>query len=614
MPKSLRARLTLILVVVAVVPLLFLAGLIAWRSFAAMQDQAIALQQAITRQLAAEVGTFLNQRQNELEMLVELRGLGKLDQPAQRDILASLLAKQPAYQQLTLLDQDGQERIRLSRSGVVTEKDLTSQADSEVFLQPINSGEIYYSPVWFDETIREPLMTLAIPLIDLQSGQATAVLLAELRFNLVGDLVANFSGGKYAYVVDRQGMVVAHSDPSLVLGQTTFKPPVTDGAGRFSGLSGSDVILAATPVQFDNQELIAVAEQPYNEATALATSLLIMVVFITVVALVTAVVAGLMMMRQIIDPLEKLSVGVRAVQAGDFSQTVEVTGQDEIGQLAQAFNSMTIQLRQRLKELRRLAAVLENTSDLVSMADMQGKILYINNAGLKMMGRSGQDITNLSISDLHPPEETQRTLTEHLPILMEQGNHTWESQVQHTDGYSVPVSQVSTVIYDEIGQPEAMATIMRDLSLQKQAEAERARLQQEIIEAQNQVIRELSSPVIPLMDRIIVMPLIGSIDTMRARDITRTLLTGISQHHAKVVILDVTGVPLVDSGVANHLNKTIQAARLKGAHTIVTGISDAVAETIVDLGISWKGVQTLRDLQTGLVAALNSLGIKLTSS
>ena len=108
------------------------------------------------------------------------------------------------------------------------------------------------------------------------------------------------------------------------------------------------------------------------------------------------------------------------------------------------------------------------------------------------------------------------------------------------------------------------------------------------------------------------MPLIGSIDTLGARDIPRVLLAGIREHRAKVVILDITGVPIVDSGVANHLNKTIQAARLKGARTIVTGLSDAVAETIVDLGIDWSGIETLADLQTGLRAALNSLGLKLT--
>jgi rsbT co-antagonist protein RsbR len=89
------------------------------------------------------------------------------------------------------------------------------------------------------------------------------------------------------------------------------------------------------------------------------------------------------------------------------------------------------------------------------------------------------------------------------------------------------------------------------------------------------------------------------------------LLAGIGEHRAKVVILDVTGVSLMDTGIVNHLNKTIQAARLKGAQTIVTGISDAVAESIVDLGIDWSDITTLSDLQTGLVVALQSLGVQL---
>jgi DNA-binding LacI/PurR family transcriptional regulator/anti-anti-sigma regulatory factor len=139
-------------------------------------------------------------------------------------------------------------------------------------------------------------------------------------------------------------------------------------------------------------------------------------------------------------------------------------------------------------------------------------------------------------------------------------------------------------------------------------QAESLRLQQEVIEAQQQAIRELSTPIIPVFEGMIVMPLIGSIDTLRARDVTRNLLAGIREHHAKVVILDITGVPIVDSGVAAYLNKTIQAARLKGARTIVTGVSDAVAETIVDLGIDWSGIETLSDLRTGLRATLAETG------
>ncbi len=151
---------------------------------------------------------------------------------------------------------------------------------------------------------------------------------------------------------------------------------------------------------------------------------------------------------------------------------------------------------------------------------------------------------------------------------------------------------------------ERTAELQREIAERERAQAESQRLQQEVIEAQKRALQELSTPIIPVMEGIIVMPLIGSIDTMRARDITRGLLAGIRQHRARVAILDITGVPIVDSGVANHLNKTIQAARLKGARTIITGISDAVAETIVDLGIDWSDIETLSDLQTGLRAAL----------
>ncbi len=79
-----------------------------------------------------------------------------------------------------------------------------------------------------------------------------------------------------------------------------------------------------------------------------------------------------------------------------------------------------------------------------------------------------------------------------------------------------------------------------------------------------------------------------------------------------MVILDITGVPLVDSGVAHHLNKTMQAAWLKGARTIITGISDAVAETIVDLSIDWGDIEAVSDLRTGLRVALDKMELRIT--
>ena len=264
-----------------------------------------------------------------------------------------------------------------------------------------------------------------------------------------------------------------------------------------------------------------------------------------------------------------------------------------------------------LGHLNRLVAIIDNSDDFVSVADLQGQIIYTNPPGMAMVGRPGQDPTGMQIADLHPPEMARKILDEYLPIVMEKESWSGETTLLHVDGTIVPTSQVIMLIRNKAGEPESLVTIARDMGEFKRAKAEREHLQQEALEAHRRAIQELSTPVIPIIERIIIMPLVGSIDSMRARDITRALLAGIREHQAQVVIMDITGVSIVDSGVANHLNKTIQAARLKGARTIVTGISDAVAETIVDLGIDWGSIDTLNDLQTGLVIALRDLGLRL---
>jgi len=171
------------------------------------------------------------------------------------------------------------------------------------------------------------------------------------------------------------------------------------------------------------------------------------------------------------------------------------------------------------------------------------------------------------------------------------------------------------------GLDEDDANLLRSLAGHVAVALSNARLFAEVqenlqtIQAQQQTIVDISTPVIPVLNTsqggIIVMPVVGTVDSMRARDLTRSLLAGISKHKARIVILDVTGVSLMDTGIVNHLNKTIQAAQLKGAQTIITGISDVMAESIVDLGIDWSEITTLSDLQTGLVLALKGLGLRI---
>lgn len=128
---------------------------------------------------------------------------------------------------------------------------------------------------------------------------------------------------------------------------------------------------------------------------------------------------------------------------------------------------------------------------------------------------------------------------------------------------------------------------------------------------QQEAIRELSTPVLQIRDRLLLLPIIGVIDTQRARLITENLLQSVRTNRAKVVVMDVTGVATIDSKVANHLLQTVEAARLMGAKVIVCGLSSDVAQALVVLGIDLSGLHTVGDLQGAIEEAERLLGLRL---
>src|SRR6059058_3396372 len=132
-----------------------------------------------------------------------------------------------------------------------------------------------------------------------------------------------------------------------------------------------------------------------------------------------------------------------------------------------------------------------------------------------------------------------------------------------------------------------------------------------IIRQQQEAIRELSTPVLQVRERFLILPIIGVIDAHRARQLTEQLLRGIRQNRAKVVVIDITGVPTIDSTVANHLVQTVEASRLMGASVIITGLSSEIAQTLVTIGVDLSKMNAVGDLQGGIEEAERLLGYKL---
>lgn len=137
---------------------------------------------------------------------------------------------------------------------------------------------------------------------------------------------------------------------------------------------------------------------------------------------------------------------------------------------------------------------------------------------------------------------------------------------------------------------------------------------EQTITLQQEAIRELSTPTLQVRDRLLIMPIIGVLDTYRARQLTEGLLNAIRANRAKVVVMDVTGVATVDSKVANHLLQTIAAAGLMGAQVIVTGLSAEVAQSLVTLGVDLTKLNAVGDLQGGLEEAERLLGYEVVKT
>jgi rsbT co-antagonist protein RsbR len=163
---------------------------------------------------------------------------------------------------------------------------------------------------------------------------------------------------------------------------------------------------------------------------------------------------------------------------------------------------------------------------------------------------------------------------------------------------------------DELGRQIARATIdmhHRDLvDRLQEASATQAQMRE--------AIQELSTPIIPLYTGVLAVPLVGRVDSQRAQALTEAMLEAIAREQAEIVLLDITGVAVVDTNVANHLMQTARAAALLGSQVVLVGISAEVAQTLVQLGLDLGQLVTLSNLQSGLEYALSRQGLAITAT
>jgi rsbT co-antagonist protein RsbR len=179
----------------------------------------------------------------------------------------------------------------------------------------------------------------------------------------------------------------------------------------------------------------------------------------------------------------------------------------------------------------------------------------------------------------------------------------YEAQLLNKDGQTRIETLIGVRVFEAGTRHTTLGTV-KDISERKQAEREREQHHAALLAAQEAALRELSTPLIPISNEVVIMPLIGTMDSRRAQQVLETLLEGIAGSGASVAILDITGVALVDTQVANALMRAAQAVKLLGAQVVLTGIRPEVAQTLVGLGVNLGGIVTCGTLQSGIAYAL----------
>ncbi|WP_437948538.1 PAS domain S-box protein [Sorangium sp. So ce296] len=261
--------------------------------------------------------------------------------------------------------------------------------------------------------------------------------------------------------------------------------------------------------------------------------------------------------------------------------------------------------------LERQARLLDLAHDAILLRALDGTIAYWNQGAERMYGYAAAEAIGARSHELLGTR-FPAALPAIERALRTEGH--WQGELEHTrrDGGTIMVESRWVAQADPGDAQALIMEINTDITARKEAERMRSEQQQELIRLQATAIAELSTPLIPITDHVVVMPLIGVLDTMRAQQAMDTLLQGLSSSGATVAIVDITGVKVVDTKVADALIRVAQGARLLGAEVVLTGIRAEVAQTMVGLGVELRNIVTRGTLQGGIAYALSRPGARGT--
>ena len=245
--------------------------------------------------------------------------------------------------------------------------------------------------------------------------------------------------------------------------------------------------------------------------------------------------------------------------------------------------------------------LVQNLKDYaIFMIDPEGRIVTWNKGAQRLKGYTAEEIIGQKSNIFFSQEDLADDKPKReLEIAAKTGRHEDEGWRYRKDGSRYWANVVVNAIRDKDDNLIGFAKVIRDMTERRRSE--------EVLAQQARDILEISTPVVQVWDGILLVPLIGTLDSQRTQQVMEKLLTSIAETDSPVALIDITGVPTIDTQTARHLVETVTAVRLLGSEVLLTGVRPAIAQTLVHLGIELSGIITRSSLASGLKQALEML-------
>ncbi|MGZ3613626.1 MAG: GAF domain-containing protein [Thermodesulfobacteriota bacterium] len=395
-----------------------------------------------------------------------------------KDHLETLLNQNDCFWEMAVLDEKGNERIRVSKYKVVGPHDLKNQAKSEMF-GVASKGKIYYGKFYLTEDI-VPTITIAVPIGEPEEKQL-GVLSAKIHLRYLWNLIPQTQIGKHGdtYVVDQEGNLIAHPDTRRVLLKTNVRhlPMVSEvisgkeGNLEFQYPKAEKVLCVYKPVK--NLGWGVIVQLPVSEAYGPLKHVARTALMWILIGLGIAVILSLILTRKLTLPIKQLSDEMVETAKGNLDTYIRPSSKDELGLLTESFNRMIRDLRQSREALKeteeRYRRIFENSKDMLFITSVDGKFVDVNQAGVEILGYENKErlLGSKSTDTYFDPEERRRFQSE---INQEGFVKDFEVKLKRLDGTPIDTLITASGRRDKEGQIIGYEGIIKDISTRKRME------------------------------------------------------------------------------------------------------------------------------------------------